>query len=553
MTGRSRSLLLLTLGGLPGPAQAVARRTRERKAMARQKSEDRKKAEIRRKAGSTRQVEDSAGAEAIPVDEASKQLSLFAGTAEVPVQTGSDGRAGRPVRRPAMRAVPKPVAKRGTATIATMDEVTERLSEAFSNVARNRGAPGPDGKTIGMMRTYRDVWLPALKTALLEGHYTPGEIRRVWLPKAGGGQRGLGIPNVIDRVVQEAVRMVLEPLYEPTFHGSSHGFRPGRSCHTAVAEAVRHVDAGYEWVVDLDLEKFFDRVSHQRLMSRLAQRVKDKAVLVLIGQLLKAKVVLPDGVLVSNDEGVPQGGPLSPLLSNIVLDELDRELERRGHRFVRYADDCNVYVRSERAGQRVMASIKQFIERRLRLKVNEQKSAVARPEERHFVGFRVRREPVHGTVEVLLSKRSKERIDAKILDLTPRHWGRSLDACIKQLNAYLVGWIGFFGVCTDAAAQTFRTLDGHIRRRLRAIQLTHWKSKRTIVKKLVWLGVRPASARRGVYGNRRSTWALSHSPVIDRALRNSYWDARGLVSIEARWEAQHEQVVAPVQLALGLG
>lgn len=329
--------VVLTQGGLPGSARAVARRTRERKVMTRQKSEDRDKAQARRKAGVTRRVESRAGVEAIPVDEDPKQLSLFSGTAEVSARAGSDGGADRSRNRSATRAVPKPANKGGKATDATMDEVADRLGEAFSKVARNRGAPGPDGVTVAVMREHLGEWLPSLKAALLDGRYMPGDIRRVWIPKAGGGQRGLGIPNVIDRVVQEAVRLVLEPLYEPTFHCSSHGFRPGRSCHTAIAEAVGHVDAGYEWVVDLDLEKFFDRVSHQRLMSKLAQRVDDKAVLVLVGRMLKANVVLPDGVVVSNDEGVPQGGPLSPLLSNIVLDELDRELERRGHRFVRYA------------------------------------------------------------------------------------------------------------------------------------------------------------------------------------------------------------------------
>jgi group II intron reverse transcriptase/maturase len=521
--------------------------------MTRQKSEDRDKAQARRKAGVTSGLEPHAGVEAIPVDEDPKQLPLFTGTAEALERASSDGEADRHLSRSATRAAPKPANKGKKTTDATMDVVTERLSEAFSNVARNHGAPGPDGMTIDVMRKHLGEWLPLLKAALLEGSYTPGEIRRVWIPKAGGGQRGLGIPNVIDRVVQEAVRQVLEPLYEPTFHRSSHGFRPGRSCHTAIAEAVGHVDEGHEWVVDLDLEKFFDRVNHQRLMSKLAVRVRDKAVLVLIGRMLKAKVVLPDGVLVSNDEGVPQGGPLSPLLSNIVLDELDQELERRGHRFVRYADDCNVYVRSERAGQRVMASIKQFIERRLRLKVNEQKSAVARPEERHFVGFRLRREPLDGRVEVTLSKRSQERINERIRDLVPRNWGNSLQACIRQLNAYVIGWIGFFGICTDEAARTFQKLDAHIRRRLRAIQLSHWKRKRTIAKKLLSFGIRWRSAWDTVYKGRRSTWALSHAATIDRALRNSHWDDQGLVSIARRWKAMREQVVVPRQLLLVLG
>lgn len=522
--------------------------------MTRQKSEDCGKAQALRKQGVTREVEPRAGAEAIPVDEESKQLSLFGGTAEVVARATSDAPAARPRGRSAGSAAPKPASRGKRATAATIDAVTERLFEAFTNVESNRGAPGPDRVSVEMMREHLHDWLPRLSADLLEGRYMPGEIRRVWIPKAGGGQRGLGIPNVIDRVVQEAVRLVLEPLYEPTFHASSHGFRPGRSCHTAIAEAVSYVDEGYEWVVDLDLEKFFDRVNHQRLMSRLAEAITDKSLLVLIGRMLKAKVVLPDGVVVSNDEGVPQGGPLSPLLSNVVLDELDRELERRGHRFVRYADDCNVYVRTERAGQRVMASLTEFIERRLRLTVNKEKSAVARPEERHFLGFRLRREPLDGRVEVLLSKRSRDRVAARVVELTPRNWGSSLDACIASVNAYVIGWIGFFGICTEEADRTFRNLDAHIRRRMRAIQLRHWRRKRTIVKKLVSLGISAKKAGLAVYGGRKSLWRLSHTSVVDRALRNSHWDARGLVSISARWRAMHEQVVAPErQLSLALG
>lgn len=434
-----------------------------------------------------------------------------------------------------------------------MEEVASGLEQAFSKIASNKGAAGPDRQSIDEVREQLFEILPVLKAALLDGTYIPGDIRRVWIPKAGGGERGLGIPNVVDRMVQEAVRHVLEPLYEPTFHASSHGFRPGRSCHTAIAEARRHVEAGNEWVVDLDLEKFFDRVNHQRLMARLAERVQDKRVLVLIGQMLKAQVVMPDGVRVSTDEGVPQGGPLSPLLSNIVLDELDQELGERGHRFVRYADDENIYVKSERAGQRVMASIVRFIEKRLRLKVNTSKSAVAKPEERHFLGFRLRPEPMVGEVEVLLSKRTKDRIDEKIRELTPRNWGQSLDANIRQLNTYLVGWIGFFGICTQGAEQTLAALDAHIRRRLRAMQLKHWKRKLYQARKLISLGIRPKTAWRSVYDGRKSIWALSHAPAVDRALRNAYFAERGLVSVQERWREKSETIGAPAQLNLALG
>jgi RNA-directed DNA polymerase len=520
--------------------------------MTRQKSEERIVAKGPGNLAPTHQVEPGAGAKSFPVHEEVRQLSLLLETAEESARADADGMAARPRGRAATRAVPKSRSKRETTEPVTIDVVTQRLEAAFQQVARNKGAPGPDGETIEEVRRHLVEIVARLRVALLDGSYTPGDIRRVWIPKGGGGQRGLGIPNVVDRMVQEAVRQVLEPVYEPTFHASSHGFRPGRSCHTAIAEAVTYLDDGHDWVVDLDLEAFFDRVNHQRLMSRIALRVHDKRLLVLIGKMLKAKVVLPDGVLVSTEEGVPQGGPLSPLLSNIVLDELDQELARRGHRFVRYADDANIYVRSERAGQRVMASVKAFIEKRLRLKVNEKKSAVARPEERHFVGFRLRRDALDGRIEVLLSKRSKERIDKKIRMLTPRNWGNSIEACIKQTNSYLVGWIQFFGICTGGVGSVLGGLDAHIRRRMRAIQLKHWKRKLTIAKKLISFGVRRQTAWKAVYSGRKSLWVLSHSSAVDQALRNSHWDECGLISLRSRWRAMHEKIVAPAQLTLSL-
>jgi group II intron reverse transcriptase/maturase len=452
--------------------------------------------------------------------------------------------------------LPKPKsAKSETLPAMTMEEVAreENLRRAFKRVETNDGAPGPDRQDIESVKAHLEAILQVLPKALREGSYRPGMIRRVWIPKPGGGQRGLGIPNVIDRIVQQAVHQVMSPHYEPTFHPSSHGFRPGRSCHTAIAEAKGYVEDGLEWVVDLDLEKFFDRVSHDRLLSRLEQRVQDRGLLALIRRMLKAKVVMPEGVVVSTEEGTPQGGPLSPLLSNIVLDELDWELAQRGHRFVRYADDCNIYVRSERSGQRVMASVSRFIEGRLRLKVNAEKSAVARPETRHFLGFRLRREPLDGSVEVLLSKRSRQRLAETIRAKTRRNWGRSFEDCLRGLNAYLNGWIGFFRICTSPEERTLYYFDAHIRRRLRAILLKQWRRKRFIVRQLIRLGVKPDQARRGIYRERRDLWALSHCPAVERGLRNRYFTERGLVSLFRAWQVYHfPAVIVPDQRPLPL-
>jgi len=490
---------------------------------------------------------------AVPVDETALQLQLPIATAENP--QGTTRQTTRD-RLGAVRAgVPKAIVNAETAASATMEEVAKRLTSALLKVASNKGAPGPDGQTIEALLEQWPVVLPRLQADLLEGRYRPGEIRRAYIPKAGGGQRGLGIPDVVDRVVCEAVRQVLEPLFEPTFHPSSHGFRPGRSCHTAVAEAKQHLEDGYEWVVDFDLEKFFDLVCHQRLTAKLAERVGDRRLLVLIGRMLKAKVVLPDGVVIGSEQGVPQGSPLSPLLSNIVLDELDRELARRGHRFVRYADDANVYVRSERAGRRVMASLTEFIERRLRLTVNQAKSAVARPEDCHFLGFRLRLDPQTGTVEVLLSERTKRSAMERIRQLTPRNWGGKLESCIARIDAWLRGWHQFFGIASPSEQYTLRALDAHIRRRLRAIVLRHWKRKRTIARNLVALGVKRTSAWRQVYAGRKSWWALSHTHAVDQGLRNAYFAKRGLISLVELHRKTHQHIFGPdpPQLALEWG
>ncbi len=276
------------------------------------------------------------------------------------------------------------------------------LAQALLNVSRNKGAPGVDDQTVEEVVEQAPSLLPKLQTALLQGTYQPGDIRRVWIEKPGGGQRGLGIPNVMDRWVQQAALQILEPIFEPTFHASSHGFRPNRGAHTAIAEAKEHLKAGYRVLVDLDLSKFFDRVHHQRLLERLRQQVCDSRILDLVKRMLTAKVVMPDGTKVATIQGTPQGGPLSPLLSNIVLDEWDRELGRRGLRFVRYADDCNIFVRSRRAGRRVMESTRRFLETKLRLQINEEKSSVTTPGKVHFLGFRFKLQS-NNRVAVLLS------------------------------------------------------------------------------------------------------------------------------------------------------
>jgi RNA-directed DNA polymerase len=518
--------------------------------MTQQESEDCIVPEGLRKLTPTRGLERPGGGKAVPVEEESQQLMLPFATAGIPLHGGADG-VHKPDRSGARtRKVPKASVKQRKVGSAMMEEVAERLPEAFAKVAANKGAPGPDGQAIEDVRQHLSLVLGQLRQALLEGNYQPGDIRRVWIPKASGkGQRGLGIPNVIDRMVQEAVRQVLEPLYEPKFHPSNHGFRPHRGCQTAIAEARGYVEEGYQWVVDIDLAKFFDRVHHQRLMARLAQRVDDKRLLVLIGRMLRAKVVMPDGVKVATDEGVPQGGPLSPLLSNIVLDEFDWELARRGHRFVRYADDCNIYVRSERAGKRVMASLTHFITRRLRLEVNTDKSAVARPETRHFLGYRLAPQP-DGSVEVLLSERSVKRLRERIRELTPRSSGRSLKAVIEQVNAYMSGWLGHFRVCTSGIERIVSNADAHIRRRLRAIVLKHWRRKRTIARNLIRLGITYRTAWRRVYQGRKSLWTLSHDSVVHYGLRNAYFADRGLVSLLGRFRSIWADHPASGQLLL---
>lgn len=468
---------------------------------------------------------------------------LFA-FAESPKGDGSERKAGAPALSSdpvhtadsSDRSETTPLAATGNTRLLELVAAPSNLRTALANVVQNRGAPGVDRQTVSEVEDDVDRLLPLLHHALLSETYMPGDIRRVWIPKPGGGQRGLGIPNVVDRWVQQAVLQVLEPIFEPTFHNSSHGFRPRRGAQTAIAEAVGYLRHGHRYTVDMDLEKFFDKVHHQRLLDRLAQRVPDRRIVRLVRLMLRANVVLPNGIRVSSEEGAPQGGPLSPLLSNIVLDELDWELERRGHRFVRYADDCNIYVRSERAGLRVFASICRFIERRLRLTVNAEKSAVDLAPQRHFLGFRLGASRT-GYVTIHLSKRTLARIDARIREMTRRNWGRSLADCLEQLDRYLRGWMGYFRLCTKHALRTLRNLSAHIRRRLRAIIVRQQKRPRYLFRHLLGRGVSRASAWKTAF-SRRGIWWQSKSAGMNRAYPNA-WFALRLPSLEDLWYQNH--------------
>jgi RNA-directed DNA polymerase len=407
-----------------------------------------------------------------------------------------------------------------------MEEVVHRenLWKALKRVKSNGGASGVDGMTVQQLPDFlREHWL-RIKEELLTGAYKPQPVRRVEIPKPDGGTRQLGIPTVLDRFIQQAVLQVLQRRWDPTFSESSYGFRPGRSAHQAVAKAQSYMQEGFTWVVDLDLEKFFDRVNHDILMGRAAKRVSDKRLLKLIRGYLEAGV-LENGLVETREEGTPQGGPLSPLLSNLLLDDLDRELELRGHRFVRYADDCNVYVRSERAGLRVMEGLKAFLIQKLKLKVNESKSAVARPSQRKFLGFSFTSgEQVKRRIAPKAILRFKERVR----ELTRRTRGVGIERMIEELGRYLTGWRGYFGYCETPSV--LGKLEGWIRRRLRCFLWKQWKRGRVRFKELTIRGVGKDLAAKTA-GSAHGPWHLSNSPALAIALNNAYFRSLGVPSL----------------------
>lgn len=404
-----------------------------------------------------------------------------------------------------------------------MEEVCERenLKQALHRVRANQGSAGIDGMTVDELPTYLKSHWPDIRDQLRAGTYRPQPVRRVEIPKPDGGVRALGIPTALDRFIQQALLQILQRRWDATFSEHSYGFRPNRSAHQAVARAPHYIAAGYGWVVDLDLERFFDRVNHDILMGRVAKRIADQRVRTLIRAYLNAGV-MENGLVSPTDEGTPQGGPLSPLLSNLLLDDLDRELERRGHHFVRYADDCNIYVRSARAGQRVMETVTTFITRRLKLRVNQEKSAVARPATRKFLGFSF---TGGATPKRRIAPKAITRFKARTRMLTRRTRGVSLPQMVSELTPYLRGWRGYFAFCETPTV--LRDLDSWLHRRLRCVVWKQWKRGRRRFAALRRLGVGQDLAAQTA-GSPHGPWRISRSPALSYAFPGAYFDSLGL-------------------------
>lgn len=404
----------------------------------------------------------------------------------------------------------------------------ENLLTALKRVEKNKGSHGVDGMSVKTLREHIMTNWDSIRQQLEDGTYKPSPVRRVQIPKPNGGVRLLGIPTVTDRFIQQAIAQILTPIFDPMFSEHSYGFRPNRRGHDAVRKAKGFMREGKRWVVDLDLEKFFDKVNHDKLMGLLAKDVEDKTLLKLIRSYLESGIMI-NGLETINEQGVPQGGPLSPLLSNIMLHELDKELEKRNLHFVRYADDCNIYVSSKKAGLRIMESITKFMEEKLKLKVNKDKSAVDRPWRRKFLGFSFTSqfEP-----RIRVAKESMKKVKQRIREFTSRSKPLPMEYRIEQLNQYLIGWVGYFSLADTPSV--FSSLDEWIRRRLRMCLWKQWKKPQTKVKRLLTLGAPKVKAYE--WGNsRKKYWRIACSPILHRTLDNAYWQTEGLKSLKERY------------------
>lgn len=398
----------------------------------------------------------------------------------------------------------------------------ENMFKSLDRVMGNKGSSGIDGmSTSDLPKHLKEHWID-IRSKILEGKYKPSAVRKVEIPKDDGSKRMLGIPTVTDRLIQQAVSQILIELYDGGFSDSSFGFRPGRSTHQAVSRAKSYIESGYEYIIDLDIEKFFDRVNHDYLMSRLAKTITDKPLLLLIRRYLQSGI-MDNGVMTIRDEGMPQGSPLSPVLSNILLDELDKELESRGHKFVRYADDCTIYMRTPRAGERTMQSIKRFIEKRLKLRLNATKSGVKRPEEIKLLGFSFYLNK-GGKWLIRISKKSKKKLKQKVANITNRHRPGSIESIITELNTKLRGWVNYFKL--SEMKNEFSDLDGWIRTRLRMLLWTRWKRIRTKIRELKKLGINPNDSIRWSM-SRKGCCRIAHSPILTRSLTNAYFHKLG--------------------------
>jgi len=464
-------------------------------------------------------------------DERRRQKPTDSGTAEPAKQV-------KPVGAD-QSAEPSPVRDNGKSDVAVWEAVFEKenLRTALKRVESNKGAAGVDGKEVKDLSGYLKAYWKEVRETLESGKYRPSPVRRVEIPKSDGGVRQLGIPTVLDRLIQQAIAQVITPMFEAVFSPYSYGFRPGRSAHQAVQKSQEYIQEGYDWVVDIDLEKFFDRVNHDMLtlaphasagVARVARVLKDKRVLKLIRAYLNSGVMF-NGVVMDTKEGTPQGGPLSPLLSNIMLSDLDRELEGRGHKFVRYADDCNIYVKTQTAGARVMESVKQYLEKKLKLKVNPKKSKVERATRVKFLGFSFFKRK--GAVLIRIANRTKERFMEKMRDLTRRTRSGKLEDIVSEVNRYVIGWTAYYRLADTPSM--FEELDAWVRRRLRQMLWKRWKRGTTRYRELVRLGVPPERAALGAVGT--SPWRMSRTPIVCEALSNAFWQNTGLESTTKRY------------------